>query len=118
MKLRFVSVKTCSAGQWHLGELLFDILGSAPKPTFRETASNASNIFLAVRTFVLQEKVDMVAADFNEGRWRCKSGPQQQLDNTIEETFKKAKLPVPPGHSPLRWARKGFHETGLMFAAL
>ena len=52
--------------------------------------------------------------------WRHKSGPQQQLDGTIEDAFKNAKLPVPPGPSPL-WESGGAwgesQENGLMSAA-
>ena len=45
-----------------------------------------------------QENVDMVAGDFAGASWRRKSGPEHQLDSTIEETFKSRKLPVPPLH--------------------
>ena len=54
----------------------------------------ALNIFLAVRTKKWPENVDMVPGDVNGANWRRKPGPQQQLDSTIQETFKYAKLPV------------------------
>ena len=79
----------------------------------------ASNIFLAVRTDVWQEKVDRVAGDFNDNYWRRKPAPQQQLDSTIEEMFKNAKLPVPPGPPlwrpggvPSEWSTQNFSQSG------
>ena len=43
----------------------------------------------------------MVPGDFNDASWRRKSGPEQQLDSTIKDTFKNTKLPVPLGASPM-----------------
>ena len=63
-------------------------------------------MLLAVRAIMWQEKVDMVAGDFNGASWRRKPGLQQQLDITLEETFKNANLPVPPSPSPLRGAER------------
>ena len=65
--------------------------------TFAKKRSMALNIFLAVRTIMWQEKADIVAGDCNGASWRRKSGPQQQLDSTLEETFKNAQRPVPVG---------------------
>ena len=69
---------------------------------FAKKRSIALTLLLAVHTIMWQEKVDTVAGDFSGASWPRRSGPQQQLDSAPEETFKNAKLPVPPGPSPLR----------------
>ena len=60
----------------------------------------------------------MVAGDFNGANWRRKLGPQQQLDSTLEETFKSAKLPVHPASHRCGGAREGVPGECVMSAAL
>ena len=48
---------------------------------------------------MLDEKVNLVAVDFNGVAWRC-----DNVNNisTIEEAFADCALPMPPGPTPLR----------------
>ena len=39
----------------------------------------AKNMFFAVRTFMCQEQIEMVAGDFNSAAWRKKCGDDQQV---------------------------------------
>ena len=48
-----------------------------------------------------QEDIDLVAGDFNGASWRRKTVPEQQYERTLEEAFRKARLPVPLGSTPL-----------------
>ena len=50
----------------------------------------------------MHEDLDMVAGDFKGACWRRKSRPDLHPDNTLEEAFTNAKIPVSPASSPLR----------------
>ena len=54
-------------------------------------------LFLAVRTVMLQEQVEMDAGDFNGSAWRRQSGSDPRPISIIEEAFVNTNLPVPPG---------------------
>ena len=52
---------------------------------------------LTIRTVILQEHVEMVAADVNGAAWRHQYGNDPRPPSIIEETFVNTSLPVPPG---------------------
>ena len=41
----------------------------------------------------VEEDVDMVDGDFNGASWRCRSGPDPQIESTLGESFKNAEAP-------------------------
>ena len=47
---------------------------------------------------MLDEKVDLVAGDFNGAAWRCDN---RNNSSTVEEAFADCALPMPPGPTPL-----------------
>ena len=80
-----------------MAKLRLTIMSVHCQNTIFRKRSTSLNMRLAVRTLVCERKVDIVAGDLSGTSWRRKSGPQQQLDSTLEETIKNAKLLVHPG---------------------
>ena len=93
------------AGQWRPrtpgnGNPRFSMMSLHCQNTFakeKKKRSIASNIFSRSPYFHVARKYGGCCSN-----WRRKAGPQQQLDSTIEETVKNAKMPVPPGPSTCR----------------
>ena len=56
-------------------------------------------LILTIRAVMLDEKVDLVAGDFNSAAWRSSN---RNNISTIEEAFADCALPMPPG-STLFW---------------
>ena len=55
-------------------------------------------LILTIRAVMLDEKVDLVAGDFNSAAWRCSN---RNNISTIAEAFADCALPMPPGPTPL-----------------
>ena len=55
-------------------------------------------LILTIRAVMLDEKVDLVAGDFNKAAWRRDNGNNISI---IEEAFADCALPMPPGPTPL-----------------
>ena len=58
-------------------------------------------LLLTIRAMMLEEHVDLVAADFNGAALRRSIGNSRQPTNIIEEAFADTYLPMPPGPTPL-----------------
>ena len=89
--------------------LLFVDTLPAAKKTLTVVSLHISNIYakkrgigkkviLSIRAVMLNEKVDLVAGDFNVAAWRCDN---RNNISTIEEAFADCALPMPPGTTPL-----------------
>ena len=74
--------------------------------SYAKKRGTAKNVPVAVRTAMQQERVDMVAGDFNGAAWRRKRCEDQRRDSTIEEAFANTNLPTPDGPTPL-WGPGG-----------
>ena len=55
-------------------------------------------LILTIRAVMLDEKVDLVAGDFNGAAWRRDNKNKISI---IEEAFADCALPMPPGPTPL-----------------
>ena len=67
---------------------------------------------------MIEENVDLVAGDFTNTNCRRKVGVEQKNGSTLEETFSDARLPMPPGPTPL-WDPGGIpHERTDVSASL
>ena len=55
-------------------------------------------LILTIRAVMLDEKVDLVAGDFNRAAWRRDNSNNISI---IEEAFADCALPMPPGPAPL-----------------
>ena len=74
----------------------------------------ALNVFLAVRTAIIHEDIDLVAEDFNGASWRRKTGSEQPCDSAVEEAFKNAGslcLAAPHCCGTLSWLRYSLRQT-------
>ena len=66
--------------------------------TFTVLSLHISKKLILTRAVMLDEKVDLVAGDFNGAAWRCDN---RNTISTIEEAFADCALPMPPSPTPL-----------------
>ena len=80
------------------GKKNFTVLSLHVSNIYAKNKGFAKKLILTIRAIMISQEVDLVAGDFNETPWRCRS-----RDNlcTIDEDFADCALPTPPGPPPL-----------------
>ena len=83
-RLSFQSTISTNSQKWHV-MIHVDVLTLS-----KSSCKEAQHCTAYVAYGPHNHDIDMVAGDFNGASWRHRSGPDQQFDSTLEETFKNA----------------------------
>ena len=77
---------------------IFTVLSLHINNVYAKKRGIGKKLILTIRAVTRDEKVDLVAGDFNGAAWRC--GNRDNI-STIEEAFADCALPTPWGPTPL-----------------
>ena len=80
------------------GQKYFTVLSLHMSNIYAKKKGIAKKLILILRAIMIFQEVDLVAGDFNDIAWRCRS-----RDNlsTVDEAFMDSILSTPPGPTPL-----------------
>ena len=80
------------------GQKTFTVLSLHISNFYAKKRGIGKKLILTIRAVMLDEKVDLVAGDFNGAAWRCDN---RNTISAIEEAFADCALPMLPGPTPL-----------------
>ena len=80
------------------GQESFTVMSLHINNTYAKKRGIGKKLILTIRAMMLDEKVDLVAGDFNGAAWRRDNSNSISI---IEEAFAGCALPTPPGSTPL-----------------
>ena len=91
------------------GQKTFTVLSLHISDIYAKKRGIGKKLILTIREVMLDEKVDLLAGDFNGAAWRCDNRKKISI---IEEAFADCALPMPsgppplwgPGSTPGKWA--------------
>ena len=79
------------------GQKTFTVLSLHISDIYAKKRGIGTKLILSIRAVMLDEKVGLVAGDFNGAAWRCDN---RNNIRTIEEAFADCALPMPSGPTP------------------
>ena len=80
------------------GLKVFSVLSLHFSNIYAKKKNVAKKIIQTIRAIMISQDIDLVAGDFNDTAWRCRS---RDNISTIDEAFADCALPTPPGPPPL-----------------
>ena len=84
------------------GQKTFTVLSLHNKNNYAKKRGIGKKLILTIHAVMLDEKVDLVACDFNEAAWRRENSNHISI---VEKAFADCALPMPPGSTPL-WVQE------------